>query len=381
MLSRGLARSEALPLLRRTFSKKTPFPLHSQTIEQHGDKGIDPLPDVAPAIRLTTTFQQGNPEGLNYSRDVAPSRKRLESLLGAVCGGHAVTYGSGLAAIAGLLNHTKPRTMLLDAGYHGTRLLINSFKEIRDVDVIEFGKEKKESRYDLVFLETPNNPYIEVKDVNVYSKIARKHGSLLAVDATLATPSGLDAFAMGVDIVMHSSTKYLGGHSDLLGGVLLCKDEERAKKLRSERTLWGAVMGNLETFLLLRSIRTLSVRVERQVQTAEIVAKWLHSHPQVKQVWHPALPSHPSHQLAKQQLKFMPATFSFATKTKEQAQKLGKKTFIFSEATSLGGVESLMDWRYQYDTTVDPALLRLSIGLEHADDLIADLDQALRSIA
>jgi len=337
------------------------------------------LPDVSPPIRVTTTFQQGNPENLNYSRDIAPSRKRLETLLGAVCGGHAVTYGSGLAAIAGLVQHTKPKAILVDAGYHGTRFLLQNFKEAWDVDIVEYGKERKESRFDLVFLETPNNPYIEVKDVTQYAKVARRHGAPLAIDATLATPLGLDCFGLGADIVMHSSTKYLGGHSDLLGGVLLCKDEERAKVLRKERTLLGSVMGNLETFLLLRSIRTLSVRIERQVETAEVVAKWLSTHPQVAQVWHPALPSHSSHTLAKQILKFMPATFSFSTKSPEKAKLLGKKTHIFSEATSLGGVESLMDWRYQYDTTVDPGLLRLTIGLEHPDDLIGDLDQALKA--
>jgi len=265
----------------------------------------------------------------------------------------------------------------MDAGYHGTRLLLNSLKDGWNLELLEYGKDKPTQGLGLVFLETPNNPYIEVKDVEQYAKVARQYSCLLALDATLATPLGLDAFGLGADIVMHSSTKCLGGHSDLLGGVLICKDEQRAALLRKERTLLGSNMGNLETFLLMRSIRTLSIRVERQAQSAEKIAKWLAVHPKVAKVWHPALPTHGTHEIAKKLLKLMPSTFSFSTKDPNKAKTLGKSTYLFSEATSLGGVESLMDWRYQYDTTVDPALLRLTIGLEHPDDLIQDLQQAL----
>jgi len=198
----------------------------------------------------------------------------------------------------------------------------------------------------------------------------------VVVDSTFATPILQNPLQLGADIVIHSCTKALGGHSDLMAGVLVA-NETIANQLHRERTLLGSVLGNLECWLLLRSLRTLKLRVKRQCKTAIKIALWLEKNEKVTKVWHPIVASHPDHELCKKQMKAPPACFSFELKSPEQASVLPKRLKMFTNATSLGGVESLIDYRFAYDKSVSSCLLRISIGLESAKDLIADLEQGL----
>lgn len=374
------------------------------TLLIHADAEIDDLPDVSCPIRVSTTYHQGNDSGLAYSRIQTSTTMRVESVIGSMLDGQAVAYSSGLAATAALINNVRPRTILLEAGYHGTRQLANmltrdfqdsSQSEITDQSnthttnprIISYEQSqrmspKQQKTIDLIIVEIPQNPYGTVPDFTSYVKLKEDTGATLAIDATMATPLGLDGFGLGCDVIMHASTKYLGGHSDLLGGVLICRDEQQSKQLLDERILLGSVMGNLESFLLLRSLRTLELRVKKQSTTALTIAKWL-AQPDnkrkygIREVWHPLIPDHPSHVLAVDTLKVPPPTLSITLQSEEHAKHCARSLNLFHEATSLGGVESLVDWRYQWDKEMDPSLLRLSIGLEDVYDLIKDLDRSL----
>jgi len=193
-------------------------------------------------------------------------------------------------------------------------------------------------------------------------KKLKKVGAYLVVDSTFATPILQNPLQLGADIVLHSCTKSLGGHSDLLAGALVAT-EDLGKELRYQRMLLGNSLGNMESWLLLRSLRTLSLRVKRQSKTGHKLALWLEKHPKVTKVWHPSISSHPSYELSKKQMRGPPSTFSIELSNPEEAQQLPKKLNLFSDATSLGGVESLIDYRFAYDSSVSPCLLRLSIGL------------------
>ncbi|CAF3792787.1 unnamed protein product [Rotaria sp. Silwood1] len=226
--------------------------------------------------------------------------------------------------------------------------------------------------------------YATVADIEWFAELASRTGACLAVDSTLSSPLGQRPLEHGAHVVMHASTKYLSGHSDLLGGVLIVHSslsDRLGCKLLAERNIDGAVMGNLETWLLLRSMRTLSLRVRRQCQTASIVVQWLEKQRtdghKVKKVHHPSLESHPSYSLAARYLRLPPATFSFELESESQAKSFAQSLVLCTPATSLGGVETLVDWRYMHDTSVSPALLRVSIGLEEPEDIIQDFEQAL----
>jgi len=394
---------------------RLPFPIHGSTIECHGDDGIEVTGDIAPPLHLSTTFVSGAPEsyGQVYSRMDNVTRRRVEAVLGAVEGGQAVTYSSGLSAATALIHCIKPRRIYLDAGYHGVQAAFKLWNERQHLGggkleffTLEQCKQlydqkknephtdhslwrpadvEKERSLDLIWLESPNNPYTTLVDIEWFAELAARTGACLAVDSTLSSPLGQLPFKHGAHVVMHASTKYLSGHSDLLGGVLIVHpllSDVLTCKLLAERNIDGAVMGSLEAWLLLRSMRTFSLRVRRQCQTASIIVKWLEKQRieghKVKKVHHPSLESHPSYSLAAHYLRLPPATFSFELESESQATSFARSLLLCAQATSLGGVETLVDWRYMYDTSVSPSLLRVSIGVEEPEDLIQDFEQALR---
>ncbi len=350
--------------------EKKPRP---DTLALHADAGVERGADVAPPIHVSTTFSAGGEEGLVYSRADQPTRRRLEAVLGALEGGEAVAYASGQAAATAALLHLRPRRVAIArGGYHGTHAAVEAFRP--------FGVEKVPldapvGEGDLVWLETPRNPTCELEDVAAHAARAHAAGARLIVDGTFATPVLQSPLALGADLVLHSTTKLLSGHSDALGGVLVARDEATAARLREERTVSGAVPGALETWLTLRGLRTLGLRVRRQTETASALAAWLE--PRVARVWHPSLVSHPGHALAARQMRGPGPILSFELATEQAARELPSRLRLIRDATSLGGVESLVEWRRKHDPEAPAALLRLSVGLEDPEDLVADLDRAL----
>lgn len=347
--------------------------LRPETLAVHADGGAEPGPDVAPPIHVSTTFTADNPEGLVYARNAQPTRSRLEAVLGALEGGDAVVYASGQAATTAALLYLAPHRVALGrGGYHGTRQAVQA---MRRFGVEEVPLDAGLGRGDVVWLETPRNPTAEVEDIAAHARRAHAAGAFLLVDSTLATPILQRPLALGADLVMHSATKFLSGHSDALAGALVARDGGLAAGLRAARTVSGATPGALETWLVLRGIRTLGVRVRRETETATRLASWLSA--RVPRVWHPSLPGHPGHALAATQMSGPGPILSFELASEEAARALPGRLRLIREATSLGGVESLVDWRRRHDSEAPPGLLRLSVGLEDPEDLIADLEQAL----
>lgn len=343
----------------------------------HADAGIEPDADVAPAIRVSTTFTADNAEGLVYSRIEQPTRRRLEAVLGALEGGHAVVYASGQAAATAALLHLRPRRVAIArGGYHGIQAAIDAF---RPWGVEKIPLEAPLAEGDVVWLETPKNPTCEIQDVAAHAARARTAGARVVVDGTFATPVLQRPLALGADLVLHSATKFLSGHSDALAGVLAARDATTAEELRRERTFTGAVPGALETWLVLRGVRTLGLRVRRQTETATRLAAWLE--PRVARVWHPSLPSHPGHAIAARQMSGCGAILSIELASADAARELPRHLALFRDATSLGGVESLIEWRRKHDPEAAPALLRISVGIEEPDDLQADLERGLSKVA
>ncbi len=345
--------------------------LRPDTVAIHADLGIEPAPDIAPPLHLSTTFAADNPEGLVYTREAQPTRSRLEAVLGALEGGRAITYSSGQAATAAALSHLSPRRVALGpGGYHGTRAALEALK------IGAISLEEPLSEGDVVWLETPRNPTAEVLDVEVHAARAHRAGATLVVDSTFATPILLRPLELGADLVMHSATKFLSGHSDALAGVLVTREPEVAEALLRARMISGAVPGSLEAWLALRGLRTLPLRIRRQSETATRLAAWLAD--RVPRVWHPSLPGHPGAEIARRQMSGPGGILAFELASEEAARALPRRLRLIREATSLGGVESLVDWRRRHDPHAPAGLLRISVGLEDLDDLVADLEQALR---
>jgi cystathionine gamma-synthase len=349
--------------------------LELATLALHADDGIEPAPDVAPPIHLATTFAADNDQHLVYGRNDQPTRRRLEAVLGALEGGHAAVYGSGLAAVQAVLIHLRPRRVAIGGGYHGTHAVLEQWKP-QGVQAVPLDAEL--GRGDLLWLETPKNPTCEVADIAAAAQRAHAAGALLAVDSTFATPVLQQPLALGADFVMHSSTKFLAGHSDALGGVLAVAERERAERLRQERTVQGAVLGGLETWLTLRSLRTLELRVLRQSATAAELAGWLHG--KVPRVWHPSLPHHPGHAAARTQMRGPGGVLAIELESEDRARRLPGRLRLFRDATSLGGVESLIEWRRRHDPSAPAGLLRISVGLESPRDLQEDLRAGLEGL-
>lgn len=342
-----------------------------------------------------------------YSRISAPTRSRCETLLGAVEGtagnpAHAVLYSSGLAACFAALSRLLPRRIAISGGYHGTHLVISQLRRLSgsvNFESVQLptpdGIASELSEGDVIWLETPINPTCDLQDIAAYVAAARSVGGIhVVVDGTFAPPPLQRPLELGAKVVLHATTKYLAGHSDVVGGALCVSEVELAKKLREDRTALGSIPGNLETWLLMRSLRTLHVRVQHQSRTASELACWLYSattsgnssihplHGLVHAVHHASLPSHPSHALALQQMPGgFGGCFALELATEKAARALPGALTLFRNATSLGGVESLIEWRRKYDKAISPLLLRVSVGLEERQHLQADLEKAILKVS
>lgn len=331
----------------------------------HGDAGVPDGVDLAPPIHVTSTYDRAEQQDLWYRRYQHPTTDRLEAVLGALEGGHAVVYPSGMAATAAVLRRLAPRRVgLPEDVYHGTRELVAAEYE---GGTLEAG--------DVRWIETPSNPRCLITDIAAAVEEAHGDGLVTIVDSTFATPVLQTPLALGADFVMHSATKYIGGHSDTMLGVLVTGDPGVADELREARSRDGSIPGSLDAWLALRGVRTLPLRIERQSATALAVAEWLAG--RVPRVWYPGLSGHPGHDVAARQMRAFGAIVSFDVGGFDEAAAVVAALRLVRVATSLGGVESLAEHRALVDESVPEGLIRMSVGLEAPEDLIADLDQAL----
>ncbi|GJN94752.1 hypothetical protein Rhopal_007844-T1 [Rhodotorula paludigena] len=364
--------------------------------------------EVAAPISLTTTFRHPDPEtdGVEpgyaadwdpsnpsrdvYARETKPTTTRAEHVLSAVIGQPTLLYPSGIAAFWAILLHVRPDVIAITGGYGGCHAAIDIYRRTRGEDQVTLiGRDDQypTGKKLLVWLETPLNPTGESFSIAHYAERAHQAGGILGLDATFAPPPLQDPFKWGTDVVMHSATKYLAGHSDLLAGTVSVRSQDDWKKLWEDRTFTGANLGSLDVWLLLRSLRTLNVRVRRQARTGTQLAQWLSTlvgveGSVVEHVHHTSLQSNADELLGDgKQLLDGPACFSFLLKSKEHAAKLPNRLNLFIHATSLGGVESLIEHRIISDPSSDPRLLRVSIGLEAFEDLKADLEQAFKVVS
>ncbi len=348
----------------------TPF-----TDALHGDAGARELPDVAPPIRPSTTFERTGEDV--YRRDHHETVRRLEAVLGTLEGGSAVVYPSGMGAVGALLRHLAPqRIAMSEERYHGVYDLVHTEAEAGRWSVVAPAELRAG---DVWWVETPSNPSCLITDIAATAAEAHRRSVLLAVDATFATPVLQDTLGLGADFAMHSTTKFIGGHSDAMGGVVVSRDESIAEGLRQRRSREGLVPGALETWLTLRGVRTLPLRVLRQSDTALAVADYLEG--RVARVHYPGLPSDPGHVTATEQMSAYGGVLSFDVGDAGPARAIVEALRVFRDATSLGGVESLAEHRLMSDPHSPPGLVRLSVGLEEPEVLIADLGQALTSLA
>ncbi len=348
------------------------------TVALHADGELAELPDIAPAIRPATTFAKDANRFAKastpryYRRESHETTERLEAVLGALEGGSAVMYPSGMAAVAAVLRFLRPRRIALPEDvYHGVRSFVgreatHGTWEVTASALLAAG--------DVWWVETPSNPKCLVTDIADVAAAARPRGVHVVVDATFATPVLQRSLGLGADFVVHAATKFIAGHSDAMGGVVVSGDEAVAAQLREIRSDNGAIPGALETWLALRGVRSLPLRVERQSASALAVAEHLSSY--LPQVWYPGLPNHPGHDVAVRQMTAFGGVLSFEVESAARAARLVNAVRLFRNATSLGGVESLVEHRIEADAEAPPGLIRLSVGLESPVDLIADLDQA-----
>lgn len=375
--------------------------MKKETIAVHGSHLKDETAGaIAAPVFLTTTFERAldgtYPKGHMYSRNSNPNRSALEKGLAALEGAsRGFAFGSGLAAVNSVFQclQSGDHILMPEVGYYASYKLAEEILgpwglEVTQVDMTDLAAVEKavQKNTKLIWAETPANPMLSITDIKGLSIIAKKHGLKLGVDNTLGTPVLQNPIAQGADIVMHATTKYIGGHSDIMGGaVLLKEDDEWAKRIERVQILMGATPNPLDCYLLARGLKTLPLRMREHSANALELAKRLEKHPKVERVHYPGLESHPQHALAKAQ---MPQGFSgmiaLQVKTGEiETREMAGKLQIFQQATSLGGVESLVEHRKSIEgpqSTTPGNLLRFSIGLEHVDDLWADLEQALATI-
>ncbi len=367
-----------------------------ETIAIHAGNHIDESTGaVIQPIVLSTTFERAADGayqgGHMYSRISNPNRALLENVIARLEGGaDAAAFATGNAAGMSVFQSLAPGTHIIapDDMYHGLRnqlkllfagILTFDFIDINDTEVLQ---QHIKPETGLIWIETPSNPLLKITDVKKVVAIAREKGIKVGCDNTFATPLCQQPFLFGVDLVMHSTTKYFGGHSDLMGGILITrKKSEWWEKIRQIQAFGGAVPSPLDCYMLVRSIKTLPYRVRGHVNNAQLLAEFLEKHPNVERVMYPGLSSHPQHRIAKEQMTGFGGMLSFCVKGGEQeAADVNNKLRIFTRATSLGGVESLIEHRAMVegpDTKTPRNLLRVSVGLEHIDDLIADMEQAL----
>ena len=391
------------------------------TLAVHADDDLITTTDVAAPWHLSTTFRypddptqlitaaeasrNSQSQGHIYSRHTAPNLSRLEAVLTALLHAPAITYSSGLSATHAIYSVLRPRQIFITGGYHGVHGVITLLHRVsgacayvsRSLQEVELCGEG-----DVIHIETPLNPTGEAQPIAKYAKLAHSRGAYVVVDSTFGPPPIQDPFEHGADVVMHSGTKYFGGHSDMLLGVAATRREDWAQQLARDRLVLGAVPGSAEAWLGIRSLRTLSLRVERQARSAEqlvgrlyelldgktsglspddivafrtVVHDIKHSTVQIKR--------HPEDRewIEPQMPRGLHApVFAIICNTEEFARRWPSKLKYWTHATSLGGVESLIEWRAMTDTTVDTRLLRLSVGVEDPDDLLNDLLQGCRAL-
>lgn len=368
-----------------------------ETRAVHGGHSVDPATGaVASPIHLSTTFERdpdgGYPRGHLYSRNGNPNRDALERCLADLEGGEAAAaFGSGTAAAMAVFQTLAPGDHVVAPQdvYHGTARLLREHLagwgvKTAFVDMTEIAQVEAAVRPDtrVVWVETPSNPMLRVTDVARVAAIAHAAGALVVCDNTFATPVLQAPFALGADLVMHSSTKYLGGHSDVMGGLVVARQARGVfADIRRIQVSTGAVPSPFDCWLVLRSIRTLPYRVRAHAAHALHVAMWLRGHRRVTAVHYPGLPDHPAHALAARQMRAFGGVLSFEVDGgAAAAMEVAARARLFTRATSFGGPDSYIEHRASIEgpgTATPGGLLRLSIGLEHPDDLVDDLAQAL----
>jgi cystathionine beta-lyase/cystathionine gamma-synthase len=367
-----------------------------------GQSPDDKTGAVITPIFQTSTYKQdgiGKHRGYEYARTANPTREALERNVAALeKGKFGLAYSSGMAATDTILRLFGPGDEIIctDNVYGGTYRLFElvlkqygySFKfvDTSDLNQVEAAMSAKTK---LVFLESPTNPMLRVTDIRAVAEMAHARGATVCVDNTFMSPYLQTPIELGADIVVHSTTKFLNGHSDMVGGVVVLNDEAKAQKLRFLQNAVGAVPGPMDCFLALRGTKTLAVRMKQHEENARELAKFLAAHPKPKSVNYPGLETHPQHALAKKQARGFGALISFDTGTLENADRVLKSTRLFTLAESLGGVESLISHpatmthgsvpqAEKMRLGVTPGLVRISVGIEDVEDLEADLDHALR---
>jgi cystathionine gamma-synthase len=373
--------------------------MHFETLAVHAGAGPDPVTGaVTPAIQLSTTFQRAPdgtfPSGYEYIRDANPNRKALETAMASLeGGGAAMAFGSGMAATMAVLQTLAPGDHVvapLDAYYGTSKLLREHFGpwglEVTFADMTDLSTVQAALRPNtrLVWTETPSNPNIAVTDLKAVAALAQSVGALTACDNTWATPFLQRPLALGLDLVMHSTTKYLSGHCDAMGGVVVVREAgPLAERIHAVQVHGGAVPSPFDSWLVLRGIRTLPWRMRAHCGNAAAVAAFLSEHPRVEHVHYPGLRGDPGYDLASKQMAAPGGMLSFIVPGgRARAFEVAARLRLFTRATSLGGPESLVEHRASIEgpgTRAPEGLLRLSVGLEHPDDLVTDLRQALEA--
>ena len=358
---------------------------------------------IMPPIYATSTYVQQSPgvhQGYEYSRTQNPTRMAYERCIADLeSGNHGFAFASGMAATGTILElvDTGAHIVAMDDLYGGTRRLFSGVRErsaglnftyadLSDLDAAAaaIGEETA-----MIWIETPTNPLLKLVDLEAVAALAQKSGALVVVDNTFATPYLQRPLEMGADIVMHSATKFINGHSDMVGGIVAVRDAGLAERLAYLQNSIGAVAGPFDSFLALRGVKTLDVRMQRHCESALRIAEWLEGHDKVERVIYPGLSSHPQHELAQRQMPGYGGIVTFFIKGGiDEARAFLERCAVFSLAESLGGVESLVDHpaimthasvpaEERAKLGIDDTLIRLSVGIEDCDDLIADLEQAL----
>jgi cystathionine gamma-synthase len=368
-----------------------------ETLAVHAGHAPDPATGaVAPPIHLSTTFERdpdgSYPHGWSYSRSGNPTRAALERALAAMEGGAAAAcFASGSAATMAVMQTLAPGDHVIAPleAYHGTTKMLReilapwsletSFVDMTDLDAV---RGAVTARTRLLWAETPSNPLLAITDIAGVAAIAREAGARLACDNTWATPVGQRPLELGADLVVHSTTKYLGGHSDVTSGVVIAREEDEAfARVRLVQGVGGAIPSPFDCWLVHRGVRTLPWRMRAHTANATAVAGFLAGHERVHAVHYPGLPTHPAHAVAVRQMSLAGGMLSVQVRGgREGAMAVAGRTRLFTRATSLGGVESLIEHRASVEppgTRTPDDLLRISVGLEHPDDLIEDLRQAL----
>ena len=373
-----------------------------ETLAVHAGAEPDPHTGaVVPAIQMSTTFKQDGVgelrSGFEYGRSGNPTRVALEQAIATLENAtHGLAYASGLAATQNLLYLLQPgdRLLMSDDVYGGTwRLADKVWRrygietdaiDLRDLDAVAaaFAADRPPR---MVWIETPSNPLMKIIDISAVARLAAVAGAITVVDSTFATPYLQRPLDFGADLVLHSATKYLGGHSDVIGGLVATRSDDLAEKLRFHQNAAGAVPSPFDCFLVMRGMRTLAVRMERACANALVLALWLSERPEVERLHYPGMPDHPAAQLVERQMRLPGAMLSFEIRAGEEAaRRFAGATRLFTLAESLGAVESLIELPApmthasvaESALAVPASLVRLSVGIEAADDLRADLESA-----